>query len=62
MSRVSTFGQAQILLQDVLRNEEHVFDGQRKVASGDKSRDYQGLALDVPTLIGAKTLRTATES
>ena len=62
MTRVSTYGQAQILLQDVLRNENRVFDGQRKISSGDKSRDYQGLALDVPTLIGSKTLRTATQS
>ena len=34
MTRIATYGQSQILLSDVLRNEQRVFDGQRKVTSG----------------------------
>ena len=62
MTRISTFGQAQILLQDVLRNEGRVFDGQRKITSGVEHKDYKGFAIDVTTLAGAKDLKGRAES
>jgi flagellar hook-associated protein 3 FlgL len=62
MTRIATFGQSQILLQDVLRNEARVFDGQRKVTSGIEHKDYKGFAIDVTTIAGAKDLKTSSES
>ena len=53
MTRVATFGQSQILLQDVLRNEQRVYDGQRRVTSGIQEKDYKGFAIDVTTLFAS---------
>ena len=62
MTRVSTFGQSQLLLADVLRNERNVFERQQQVTSGFKSPDYQGIARDVATLSGAKALEEKSRS
>jgi flagellar hook-associated protein 3 FlgL len=56
MTRIATYGQAQMLLQNVLQNELRVFEGERKLSSGIKSRDYKGIARDVTTLSSAKSL------
>ena len=61
MTRIATFGQFQMLLQNVLQNELRVFEGERKLSSGIRSRDYKGMARDVNTLAGAKTLLSSTE-
>lgn len=61
MTRIATFGQAQMLLQDVLRNEQRVFEGGRKVSNGTNSRDYKGIARDVNTLSGTKSLLAGTD-
>ncbi len=61
MTRVSTAGQNQLLIIDVLRQQERLFDTQKQVTSGTKSRDYQGIAADVATLSGAKTVRSRGE-
>ena len=61
MTRIATFGQSQMLLQNVLQNELRVFEGERKLSSGIRSRDYKGMARDVNTLAGAKTLLSSTE-
>ena len=50
MTRIATFGQSQILLTDVLRNEHRVFDGQRAVTSGIREKDYKGFSIDVTTI------------
>ena len=62
MTRIATVGQAQLLLQNVLRNEQRVFEGQRKLSSGTTSRDYKGIARDVSSLTGAKSLLASTEA
>lgn len=62
MTRVATYGQSQVLLQDVLRNEERVFQSQRRVSSGYKSHDYKGLAIDITSLASAKNLKATAES
>ncbi len=61
MTRVSTAGQNQLLIVDVLRQQERLFDTQKQVTSGTKSREYQGIAADVATLSGAKTVRSKAE-
>jgi flagellar hook-associated protein 3 FlgL len=62
MTRIATYGQSQILLTDVLRNEQRVFDGQRAVTSGIREKDYKGFSIDVTTIAGAKNLKKAAES
>src|SRR5688572_1663580 len=59
MTRIATFGQSQLLLQDVLRNEHRVYEGQRRITSGIQERDYKGFAIDVTTLAGAKNLKAS---
>jgi flagellar hook-associated protein 3 FlgL len=61
MARVSTAGQNQLLIVDVLRQQEKLFNTQKQVTSGTKSREYQGIAADVATLVGAKTVRSRGE-
>jgi flagellar hook-associated protein 3 FlgL len=55
-SRISTLGQHQSLLADVLRNENRVYVGQNQVTSGMKSDIDKGIAHDIGTLQGAKSL------
>ena len=62
MTRVATYGQSQLLLQDVLRNERRVFESERQVSSGYISPDYKGLALDVNSLSAANTVKASSES
>lgn len=61
MTRISSFGQSQLLLQDVLRNQQNLFQVQNQVTSGMKSPDYEGIARDVGTLSGAKSIKSRSE-
>ena len=61
MTRIATYGQSQMLLQNVLRNEMRVFEGQRKVSSGIESRDYKGMARDITSLSSSKSLLSGVE-
>ena len=45
-SRVSTFGQSQVLLQQLLRQQETLATSQRQVATGKIASDFKGLARD----------------
>jgi flagellar hook-associated protein 3 FlgL len=61
MTRIATYGQSQMLLQNVLRNEMRVFEGERKVSSGIESRDYKGMARDITSLSSSKSLLSGIE-
>jgi flagellar hook-associated protein 3 FlgL len=61
MTRISTLGQSQLLLHDVLRNQQRLFKVQNQITSGMKSADYQGIARDVGTLSGAKSIKTRSD-
>lgn len=61
MTRVSTAGQNQLLLVDVLKQQNRIFETQKQVTSGYKSQDYQGIASDVVTLQGAKSVLSKTD-
>jgi len=61
MTRISSYGQSQLLLQDVLRNQQRLFQVQNQVTSGMKSNDYTGIARDVGTLSGAKSVKARSE-
>jgi flagellar hook-associated protein 3 FlgL len=62
MTRIATYGQSQVLLSDVMRNEQRVFDGQRTVTSGIREKDFKGFSVDVTTIVGAKNLKKAAEA
>lgn len=61
MTRVSTVGQNQVLLVDLLRTQERLVDTQKQITSGKKASDYKTMASDVPTLMGAKNILARTE-
>ena len=55
MSRVSTFGQSQSLLNTLLRNQAKVFNSQEQLNTGKKSDDFRGLANEATTLMNSKS-------
>ena len=61
MTRVSTVGQNQLLLVDLLRTQESLVETQKQITSGKKSSDYKGMAPEVATLMGAKNALARTE-
>ena len=62
MTRVSTFGQQQLLLNTILQNQSRVFERQDQIASGNRSPNYQGIARNVETLQTSKTIKARTET
>ncbi|MEO0412542.1 MAG: flagellin [Pseudomonadota bacterium] len=62
MTRVSSFGQNQALLQGILRNQTELFDAQKQVNTGKKSDEYRGIADQATTLVASKTLFSRTDS
>lgn len=61
MTRVSTVGQNQLLLVDLLRTQERLVDTQKQITSGRKASDYKTMAPDVSTLMGTKNILARTE-
>ncbi len=61
MTRVSTVGQNQLLLVDLLRTQERLVDTQKQITSGKKASDYKTMAPEVATLMGAKNVLGRTE-
>ena len=59
--RVSTVGQNQLLLVDLLRIQASLAETQKQVSSGKKSTDFKGIAADVATLLGSKSVLSRTE-
>lgn len=60
-SRVSTFGQSQVLLQQLLRQQESLAISQRQVATGKVASDFKGLARDANALASAKAVESRNE-
>lgn len=60
-SRVSTFGQSQLLLQQLLRQQEALAVTQRQVSTGKIASDFKGLADDANALASAKAVESRTE-
>ena len=61
MTRVSTFSQNTLLLNEVLRNERRVFEAQNQIASGLKSPDFKGISRDAASLSVAKNSEARTQ-
>ena len=62
MVRVSSSGQQQLLLQQLMQNQMRVFDGQRQVTTGKIAEDFAGLAGVTNTSLGARSFLSRTES
>ena len=61
MTRVSTFSQNTLLLNEVLRNQRRVFEAQSQIASGLKSPDFKGISRDTASLSVARNTEARTE-
>lgn len=62
MTRVSSFGQNQALLQGILNNQNKLFEAQRQVNTGKQSDEYRGVADQATTLVASKTLFSRTDA
>lgn len=60
MTRVSSFGQTQLLIQSMLRNQGRIFTDQLQITTGKRSQDFAGLGSDTITLLGARDFRGRT--
>jgi len=61
MTRVSSFGHQQVMLTSLLNNQARVVQGQMQITTGKKEENYSGLASEVSTLLGAKTVFSQTQ-
>ena len=62
MTRISSFGQQQLLLQGITTNQSRVFEAQRQITTGKKAEDFQGLAGETSTVLGAKSFNSRVET
>lgn len=62
MTRISSFGQQQLLLRGMFNNQKAVFEAQQQVTTGKKADDYAGTAGDTATILGAKNFKSRIES
>lgn len=62
MTRVSSYGQSQLLIQAMLRNNELLAKSQQKVATGKEAQTYAELGRDVSALLGARNTGERLES
>lgn len=56
MTRVSSFGNQQVMLTSLLNRQSTVFKDQMQITTGKKEENYSGLASEISTLLGAKTV------
>lgn len=62
MTRISTFGQTQVLLQGLQRNQIRLFEDQQQVNTGKVADKFSGIADKTSALLGAKSLLSKTDS
>lgn len=58
MTRVSSFGNSQTMITDLLRNQARLLKSQEQVNTGKKTSEYRGLERDASALLGAKATQT----
>jgi flagellar hook-associated protein 3 FlgL len=61
MTRVSTFGDSQVLVNQMLLNEQNIQNTQQQVTTGHVSNDYAGIASQAETLVGSQTVAARTQ-
>lgn len=62
MTRVSSFGQQQVMLNSLLTNQSNLFKDQKQVASGKIHETYKEFTGEVSTLLGSKNILNRTQS
>ena len=60
MTRISTYGQNQILITQMLRNQANLQESQVQVTTGKKAINFKGFANESSALLSAKTVQTQT--
>lgn len=60
MTRVSSLGQQQAVVTQMLRAQSQVSDSQRQVATGYKTDRYSGIPLEAAALVGARSIESRT--
>ncbi|HUN51455.1 MAG TPA: flagellin [Candidatus Sulfotelmatobacter sp.] len=61
MTRVSTFGSSQLLINQMLQDEQNIQTTQQQVSSGHVSNNYAGIADQAETLISSQTVAARTQ-
>jgi len=62
VGRVSSFGQQQLLVRNIINNQARLFEDQRQVSTGKKADDFKGLASETGTILGARSFQTRIET
>lgn len=62
MTRVSSYGQQNVMLNSLLDNQSRLFENQKQVASGKKAETYKQFTGEVNTLLGSKNILDRTLS
>lgn len=61
MSRVSSFGHHQVMLNALLNNQSKLFSTQKQINTGKKTDEFRGIAGEAQTLLSAKSMKNRTE-
>lgn len=62
MTRVSSFGHNQNMVNQLLTNQSRLYDTQTQINTGKKASDFAGLAREAQTLLGAKSVKSRNDS
>lgn len=62
MTRVSSFGNQQVMLSSLMNGQAKVFKDQAQITTGKKEQNYSGFTSEVATLLGAKTVFGQTQN
>lgn len=62
MTRVSSFGNQQVMLSSLMNGQAKVFKDQEQITTGKKEQNYSGFTSEVATLLGAKTVFGQTQN
>ena len=62
MTRVSSFGHNQTMINNLLANQAKLVTSQEQISSGKKASTYSELGRDISPLMGAKTVKSQTDT
>ncbi|MEX0300719.1 MAG: hypothetical protein AB3N28_16710, partial [Kordiimonas sp.] len=62
MTRVSSFGQQQVLIRSIMDNQQKVFEDQRQISTGKKTDEYRGLAGETSTVLGSRSFKSRVDT
>ncbi len=62
VSRVSSFGQQQLLIRGIQENQARVFENQRQISTGRITDEFRGLGGSTGTILGSRSFLSRVES